>query len=308
MQRLFEAQVSYVGLEPFRISAGIFKPNYSLESMQGAGDYLFLERASIVTATRNLGAGIRREGVQVQADGDRYIASAALTAGQAGPGRDGNQRAVVARVAGLPVRDPDLTVHVGVSGQYVFRPAREPGAPRLASLSEQTEIRIDDVGSSVSTPDIEASSIGVIGPELGITWRRLLVRGSTTPCRSTAAPRTAAARPPSTAGTRRPPTPCWAGRGSGSTPAAPGERPSPTPPSMRGRGSSARWSLGARFSTIDLNDRNVCGGRQNVVSAVVNWWPIEPVRLSLVYEHADVSGGPSPRDLDAVGGRVQLQF
>ena len=305
VQRIFEAQVSYIGLKPFRITAGIFKPNYSLEGMQGAGDYLFLERASIVTATRNRGAGIRREGVQVQADGDRYIASVALTAGQAGPGRDGNQRAVVARVAGLPVRDPDLTVHVGISGQYIFRPARDTGAPRSVSLSEQTELRIDDVPTSVSTRAIEASSAGVIGPELGIAWRRLWLQGEyyAVPVKRRAA-----------AGGGTPTFDGWYAQAAYTVLGRPRQwghangtwgAPKPEAPFDARAGEFGAVELGARFSTIDLDVR---GGRQNVVSAGVNWWPIEPVRVSLMYEHADVSGGRSPRSLDAVAGRVQLQF
>ena len=61
-------------------------------------------------------------------------------------------------------------------------------------------------------------------------------------------------------------------------------------------------------SAIDLNDKDVRGGRQQVTSAVVNWWPVEQLRFSLLYEHAHVSGGPAPRTSNAVAGRAQLQF
>jgi phosphate-selective porin len=66
--------------------------------------------------------------------------------------------------------------------------------------------------------------------------------------------------------------------------------------------------LGARFSTVDLNSDDIGGGRQRVWAAVANWYPADPLRFTLQYEHADIAGGPSPRSFDAVAARAQLQF
>ena len=305
---LFEAQASYIGLKPFRITAGVFKTNFGLESMQGAGDTLFLERASIATVTRNLAAGIRREGVQIQADGDRYNASVAITAGQAGPGRDGNQRAAVARAAGLPVRTDDLTVHVGVSAEWLFRPARAYGNPSSVSLSDRTELQVDDAPSSLSTPDINAGSAAAFGPELGAAWRRLWVQGEyyrlLVDRRGAEGGGTLAFEG-------------WYAQAAWTVLGEPRRwnhstgawgAPKPAGPFNMSAGEFGAVEVGARFSTVDLNSLDVAGGRQSVVSAVANWWPVAPVRLSLLYEHATIAGGPSPRTLDAVGGRVQVQF
>jgi phosphate-selective porin len=52
----------------------------------------------------------------------------------------------------------------------------------------------------------------------------------------------------------------------------------------------------------------VQGGRQNVWTAGVNWYPTEPLRFSLEYEHADLAGGKAPRSLNAIAMRAQLEF
>ena len=305
---LFEAQASFIGLKPFTATAGVFKTNFSLESMQSAGATLMLERASIVTIARNLAAGIRREGVQLQADGERFNASLALTAGQAGPGRDGNQRAVVARAAGLPVQTGALTIHAGLSGEWVFRPASDAGRSAAISLSDGPELRIDDVPSGLSTGRIEARSGGALGPELGLGWRRLWLQGEYI---GLLVNRAAG----SGAGTLR--FDGWYAQAAYTLVGHPrrwdgsiGAWGAPRP-AERFNPAAGAWGaveLGVRFSTADLNSLDVRGGRQRVLSAGVNWWPIEPVRLSLNVEHADISGGRSPRRQDAVAGRAQLQF
>ena len=308
VMRLFEAQASYIGLKPFRVTAGVFKVNFGLESMQGAGDYLFLERASIATITRNLAAGIRREAFQVMAHEDRYNASIAVTAGTAGPGRDGNQRAVVGRAAGLPVKTDDLTVHLGVSAEWAFRPARAYGRPPSLTFSDKTELQIDDVSPALSTGGIRASSAGAFGPELGVTWRRLWLQGE---YYSLLANRSASA------GGGTPTFDGWYVQAAYAVLGEPRKwspsigawgAPKPSEPFNLQAGQLGAVEVGARFSTVNLNSLDVNGGRQNVVSAGVNWWPIEQVRLSLMYEHADISGGRSPRNLDAVAVRAQLQF
>jgi phosphate-selective porin OprO/OprP len=307
VQRLFEAKASYIGLRPFRITAGAFKTNFSLESMQSAGEYLFLERASIVTVTRNLAAGIARTGVEIASEGERYNLSFALTGGQAGPGRDGNQRALVYRFAGLPLRTDDLTLHLGLSGQWIFRTARDGTAPRALALSDSTELQVDDVSPSLSTPDILAKRAGVVGAEAGLALQRLWLQGEYY--------RILVDRQPTDNG--RLDFDGWYAQAAYTVLGTPRRwqksggtwgAPKPTEPLNFASNNFGAVEIGARYSTVNLNDREVSGGRQQVVSLGLNWWPVEAVRLTLMYEHAHITGGNAPRRLDAVGGRVQLQF
>ena len=165
--------MTYTGIKPLAFTAGVFKVGFSLESDQSVADILFLERADIVTLTRGIAAGIEREAVQVRAQGDRFHTSLALTAGTSGPGQDGDQRAVVARVAGLPIRSGDAVLHLGLSGEYVFRPARAAGALPAYGYSAQQELRIDQVAAPLNTGSIPARDVGSIGPELGFAKGRL---------------------------------------------------------------------------------------------------------------------------------------
>ena len=307
-QRLFEAQASYVGLKPFRFTGGAFKTNFGLESMQGAGDYLFLERASIATITRNLAAGIQRVGLQVQADGERYNASVALTSGRAGQGEDGNQRAVVWRMAGLPIRTGEVTLHLGTSGEWVFRPASETGKPQALSFSDREELQIDDVKAALSTGSIPATSGGAFGPELALAWRRLWLQGEfyqvVVNRRELAGGGTLgfngyyAQAAYTLLGKPR----TWRPGIGAFGPPKPAEGFNPL------AGNWGALEAGARFSAVDLGNKDVRGGQQHVYSAVVNWWPVEQLRFSLLYEYARISGGPSPRTVNAVAGRAQLQF
>lgn len=304
---LWEAQVSYVGLKPFRFTAGVFKINFGLESTQGASDTLFLERNSISTVTRNLAAGIRREGIQVQADGERWNVAVAGTAGQAGPPDDGGQRAIVARAAGLPVKTDDLMIHLGVSGEWVFSP-RRGGNLREVSFSDREQLQIDNAAPSLSTGAIRARSAGAVGPEVGLTWRRLWLQGE---YYSLVANRS------DTAGGGTLHFDGWYGQAAYTVLGKPrvwnskvGAWGAPTPTEVFNprAGQFGAVELGVGYSTTDLRSRNVNGGVQRIVSAIVNWWPVRPVRLSLLYENASVEGGRTPRNVNAVGTRAQLAF
>ena len=307
-QTLFEAQLTYSGLKPFAFTVGVFKPSFGLESMQGAGDTLFMERASISNITRNLAASISREAIQALAAGDRYHVAASLTAGQAGPGRDGDQRALVARAVGLPIKTDELTLHVDVSGEYVFRPARDVGKLPALSLSDQPELRIDDIPAPLSTGSIQTSSVGAVGPELGVAYGRFYAQGEWYQIlldrRQNAGGGTLgftgwyAQAAYTVLGKPRQWKPASGAWGA----------PTPAEGFDPQAGNWGAVEIGARYSTADLNSDNVRGGRQHIWTAGVNWYPVEPLRFTLEYEHANIDGGRSPRSFDAVATRAQLQF
>ena len=304
---LWEAQASYVGLKPFRFTAGVFKVNFGLESMQGAGDTLFLERNSVSTITRNLAAGIRREAVQAQADGERWTIAVAGTAGQAGPPDDGGQRAIVARAAGLPFKTDDVTLHLGVSGEWVFDPRRGANL-REVSFSDREQLQIDDVTPSLSTGSVRARSAGAFGPEIGLAWRRLWLQGEYYSLIANRSDRAGG-------GTLH--FDGWYAQAAYTVLGRPrawnsktGAWGAPTPAEgfNPGAGQFGAVELGVGYSTADLRSLNVNGGVQRIVSTVANWWPVKPVRLSLLYENASIEGGRTPRTVNAVGARAQLAF
>jgi phosphate-selective porin OprO/OprP len=164
--RLFEASVSYRGLDPVTVAGGAFEPSFSLQQERDAAGLLFFERATVVRAVSRLGAGSGRIGAEARANGERWFASAALTGGRVGPGADGSQRGAVARVAGQVVQAKDLVVHLGLSGTWSFRPPRGEDGERTVTFSENTELSLD-LDNPLDTGPIRADAARAGGVEFG---------------------------------------------------------------------------------------------------------------------------------------------
>ena len=304
--RLLEGQVSYVGAKPFTATVGVFKPQFSMESMEDGADIFLVERAAIVNVTRNIAASSGREGVQALWSEPRWLAGVALTSGLTGVSHDTGQRAVVGRVLGLPVRTGGLTVEAGFSGQYVWRPANTTGAGRSVELSDTVEVAVDKVPASVSTGTLLARNVAVAGAEASASWRNILVQGEYYGID--------VARPGGRPGVhfnggyvqaaytllgspRR-----WSSTDGVWMPTSSGEGFSPR---------DRRWGTVeavVRYSAVNLSDADVRGGRQQTWTVGASWWPVLPLRLIAEYLHADVSGGPSPRTANALAGRLVIQF
>lgn len=304
--RLLEGQASYIGLKPVTVTVGVLKPQFSMESIENGADIFLMERASIVNVARNLAASSGREAVQVKGSGPRWLASAALTAGITGVSNDSGQRAVIGRVLGLPVQAGDLTVEVGASGQYVWRPANTTGAGSSVNLSNTVELAINAVPPSVSTGTLFARNAAVAGPEASAAWRSLLVQGEyygINVSRAAGGPDLrfdgwyVQAAWTLLGAQRR-----WQSDSGVWEPTVPRDGFSPR---------DGRWGTveaAARYSTVNLNAGDVHGGRQDAWTVGASYWPVLPLRLIAEYLHTDVTGGPSPRTVNAVAGRFQVQF
>ena len=69
-----------------------------------------------------------------------------------------------------------------------------------------------------------------------------------------------------------------------------------------------RWGavqLGARFSHLDLDDKDVRGGIENNVGLAVNWFLFAQLRLSAnwIYGHVNGQG-----DVHVLQGRFQIEY
>ena len=307
--RLFEAEVAYTGLKPFTFAAGVFKPAFTLEYAQSAADLLFLERASIVNIVGGLVGGAGRVVLgQAGASGDRWFAAGLITGGTTGPGAQGDQRALLGRAAGLAVKDADLALHLGVSGAWVFQPPRgSSGQGPTLSFSDQPELQIDNAEASLSTGSLDATGAEMGGVEAGLGCGRLWMQGE---WYGIGVDRRAsdgaglffsgwyAQAAYALAGTPRRWKPDAAAWGS----------PKPSSGFDPAHGAWGALEVGGRFSTADLDSGDVRGGRQRTWTTGISWYPADPLRFSLQYQHADVAGGAAPRSLDAVAVRAQLKF
>ena len=304
--RFFEADIAYTGLDPFVVRAGIFKPAFTLEYAQSAADILFLERASIVNIVGGLVAGAGRTGAQVGANGDRWFAAVFLTGGTNGPGAASDQRAVLGRVAGLAIKTSAVSLHLGASGAWLYQVPRG-GGQHVLSFSDQPELQIDAADASLSTGSLNATGARMGGFEAGLSWNRLWVQaewyGLHTD-RSGGAGRdlffsgeyVQAAY--TLLGHPRQWKPKIAAWGS----------PSPAEAFNPLAGQWGAVEIAARFSAADLGDADVRGGRQAVWAAGASWYPLDPMKFTLQYQHADITAVAAPRRLDAVALRGQIRF
>jgi len=304
--RIFEADVAYTGLKPFTFRAGAFKPSFTLEYAQSAADILFLERASIVNIVGGVVAGAGRVGGEVGATGERWFAAALVTGGLTGHGADSDQRAVLARVAGLVIKTDDVSLHLGLSGAWLYHPPNPGEQGQSLSFSNQPELAIDDASASLSTGRIAARNAEMGGVEAGSGWGRLWVQGEIYGIDVRL--RVRGQRGPlsgyyiqaayTLVGTPR----AW------KSDTASWGSPKPAQSFNPQHGAWGALEIAARFSTADLNAGDIRGGRQAVWTAGLSWYPINPLRVMLQYEHADISGGPAPRSLSALALRGQLRF
>ena len=298
--RTLTADISYVGLKPFDLTLGIQKPQFSMESMEDGADIVFIERASISNVTRDVAASSGREAIQLQGSRHRWLVAAAVTGGLTGETNDGRQRAIVGRAVGLLVDTRNLTIEVGGSGQHVYRLADGVSAAPSISLSEYVELSVSGAIPSVTTGSLTARRVSVAGGEGSIRAGRLLLQGegySVDFDRMSGAPDlpfhggyvqaayTILGSPRS-----------WDEKlGVWATP-----RTGPDQGSIPGA-----IEIAARYTEIDLDED---GGQQTIWTAAINWWPVNPVRLTAELLHGEVTGGMSPRVVNAAAGRVQLHF
>lgn len=305
---LYEASLAWTGRPGLALRAGVFEPNFSLQLDRSAQDLLFFERAAIVDIAKQVAAGSARTGLQARAHGERWFASGAVTGGQTGPGTDSSQRGAVLRLAGLPVRREDLVLHLGASAAWSFRPERGAGeeGARGFAFSVAPELSLDRRDPPLGTGPITADSAQVAGAELGLSWRRLQLQGEWY-------------RIGIDSGGSERRISGWYAQASWVLAGKPRsyEMDSATWGGPQPEGGfdppAGQWGavdVGLRFSSVDLNDRDLRGGRQRIWSAGLAWWPVERLALQAVYQYVQVTDRPDASDLSfqAVALRGQVRF
>jgi len=330
---LFEANFNYTGIKPLTFTVGYFHPFVALDDATFPGNTLFLERPSIVNIERSVAAGIERASLGANAATEDYFASAYLTGPLFGAQRptllNGEQVGFVGRLAARPYHDEDWNFHAGFSGQMAFHPnviaSGTPGVSRTTmTFADEPELEID-FNPLVSTGALSAKSANAYGGALGASWRNFLVAGEYYQI---------GVNQSNLPGVPSPTLGFSGGYVDGGwvitgetipydiTRAA-WARPKPDHPFSLNDGGIGAWELAARYSAVDLNSNivpgvpqsvtgGVYGGRQQIVSVALSWYPNDWLRFILQFQHVDINKLNSAgtvqigQRIETLAGRAQV--
>lgn len=306
--RLFEGAASYTGLKHFQFSVGVFNPSFGLSSMQPRGDSIFPERASVATITRGLAAGANRQAVQALFYGNYYHLAISGTAGTAGPGKDGNQRAIVFRSVILPIHTQSFLMHIGISGEWVFQPSHKSSMAGGVSFSDTPENGDGLNDKYIKTGNIPAKNAGAFGLEGAIAWRKLLLTSEyynlivNTKTNSRINRKNFYGWYITAAYTLVGEPRAWKSTSASFTSPSCDQK---VPTFCHGTGVI---ELATRFSQMDLESSDVSGGKQNIWSVNINWYPLDIIRISMDYSHTKYYQKENYRDSDSILSMFQVYF
>jgi len=289
---LYEANLNYT-IKPITFTIGYFKPYDTLAQSQFPGNALFMEEPSIAAIAGDVADGIQRATAGLKASTDDYFAAAYLTGATYGSQDpvllDRQQTGSSLRLATRPFRGEDWNLHIGFSGSKVFNFNKsdfQPGGTvEGIRLSDQPELRID-FNRLIDTGFIPAKTADTWGFELAANWRNFLIEGEysridVNPLLGTTLSFDGWYVEGSwvMTGESRPYLASSAAYG----------RPTPAHPfNLSPDGGRGAWELAGRYSVTDLNSGPVFGGRQEVTSAALSWYPDAHVRFILQGSHVDV--------------------
>jgi phosphate-selective porin OprO and OprP len=326
---LYEANFNWSPVKPLTLTLGYYKPQYTLQDSMSSNDFLFLERPSIVEISRSIAAGDRRAVAGGRWAAERYFAAGYLTGDTYGSNSTNQattgQTGTALRLAGLPYKDEDTDLLLGVSGSAAFDIRRQANGQTL-QLRDQPEWRIDQ-RRLIDTGAINADSASAWGPEFGLRWRNFLLQGEYIRIGVNQAQVGAGPHPDLNfeggyvetswviTGEPRRYVPSAGAFG----------RPNPAHPFSFDGGGWGAWEAMARYSVADLNDKvargvpqsvtgGVFGGRQMVVGLGLSWYPTNYLRFMLDWNIVNVdrlnAAGTTQigQRFHTIGLRSQLAF
>jgi len=322
---IYNAYIEYDGLKPFYFRIGAYTPPEGLEDQTSSGELFFPERAAAVDVARNLAGAPSREAASIYAQGDSYLVSLSYTGKKSGDGTTTGaavgtfdaQQSLIGRAAYLAVATPEAKWLVEGHISDVLKladptPSTAPVAT-VIRFSNGPEVAVD-ASKTVDTGNIDAKGVREFGFETAGTYDRLYGQGGW--FRYEIDRRTALPNPHfsgwyaflaySLTGEQHPYDPTTASF----------RNLRPTNP-LGTPGGWGAWEVTARYSDIDLNflpsltsaNGGVAGGKQDVLSLGVNWYPNTVIKFQLNYDNLKVNHPNAPAtniSADAVVLRSQI--
>jgi phosphate-selective porin OprO/OprP len=322
---IYNAYIEYDGFRPFYFRAGAYTPFEGLEDQTGSGDLFFLERAAASDVARNLAGAPSREAVSIYAQGDNYLVAVSYTGKKSTDntstgaivGTFDAQQALIGRAAWLAYSDPDFKwlLDGHITDVLKLPDTAANTASGVVRFSNGPELGID-ASRTVDTANIDANQAREFGFETAATYDRLFAQGGW--FRYEIERRIAV------------PNPHFSGWYGFLTYSLTGEQHpyDPTTASFRNirpakplgtPGGWGAWEVAARYSNIDLDflpfsttaNGGIPGGKQDVWTLGLNWYPNNAIKFQLNYENLQVNHINAPgNDIssNAIALRSQIQF
>jgi phosphate-selective porin OprO/OprP len=296
-----DAWIGYTGFEPARITLGQFKQPFSLEELTSSKYITFMER-SLPTDAFATG---RRLGLGAGKYADHYTWAASVYGQEVGDDSSGNSPyGIGARVTWAPWAEKTKVLHLGLSGAWE-NPEDEGVSYSTRPESHRTDTKFANTGG-IPDPDnftkYGAEAATVLGPfsaqgeyywvsqesnDISDTdYNGWYVFGS------------------------------WFLTGE-SRNYKKGVFSRVTPKSTVGMGGIGAWELALRYSSIDLEDSPITGGKQNDITLGLNWYATKSIRFMANYIFVDadppasslqVNGSPSSDKPNIFEMRAQIDF
>jgi phosphate-selective porin OprO/OprP len=319
-----DAFLRYTGWKPFAFTAGNFKVPFSLEAVSSAKYTTFMERG-LPFAFLNL----RLLGGMFSANGDNWTGAAGFFGDSVtAQNVDDEGRGGAARVTWAPFFQKDKVLHLGLAGQYRIPPDNPTGNKR-----ESVRFRSKPESDVITDNLTQSGTLTAAGKTFGRSSGRLVdtgdIPGQVNDYSLLGAEFAAVYGPLSLQGEYMRADVnrdiggdlgfdgyyiygSWFLTGeSRNYKADKGvfDILQPNKPFRLGGGWGA-WEIAARFSSLDLSDRNVVGGETQDVTVGLNWYPNAYMRLMANYVNVlEVKGGAhNNEDLDAVQLRAQVAY
>jgi phosphate-selective porin OprO/OprP len=331
---LNQAYIEYAGFKPFgleeplRVRIGAWATPAGLEDATSNTESLFLERAAVAELVRNFATGDGRTGVGATLRGPRWYASALFSGKVVGTPTTAEfdqQSGYALRVAFNPIKGADYDVHLGANLQSILNPADTTAGPvsaRAVRLQERPELRVSGI-RLVDTGAISSDGLTAYGLEAGGSFKSFYAAGEW--YKIDVNRQGVSAFDPSFSGwyvqgawTITGERHAWSNANGGFTGVKPGK------PFDRSKGTWGALEVAARYSVLDLNDREgvfgsatpvggVRGGEQKVTTVGLNWYPNTTVRFLLDYQwirvdRLNAAGASLDTDVDVVSLRSQFAF
>jgi phosphate-selective porin OprO and OprP len=297
-----DAYVQYVGRPGWVATFGNQKPPFSLEHITGLPRTTFMERAlpNVFSLSETLGAS-------VSTFGGGWTAALGLFGEPPGIELDADEGlALAGRVTFASIVDGERFLHLGVSGYHKNMTTASGANFRVR---QRPEVRVFST-RLVDTGVIPASASTAMALEFAATRGPFALQGeymrNWVEYRLLEDAAFQGAYVQASWFLTGESRPYDAGR------AIPGRV---RPHAAIDQGGWGAFEIAARFSTLDLNDGMVQGGRENNVTLGLNWYPTAHVRFAVNWVYFDVEGnlatlpfGSPTHEGHAIGARAQVDW